>query len=105
MRNFLCLALTIFIFLSCSTAAQFAPAKMNKSYTSRASKNEIEIFRSRKPRKKYIEIGAVSIIGRGTGQEAADKLREKAAEKGGDAIFDLQIFNGGMTATVIRYKK
>jgi hypothetical protein len=98
-------AICILAFTSACATAQFAPARLDVHYDSRTSVDKIELFRSSKPSKAYLEIGAVVICCGGNTSSMVDKLREKASALGGDALIDLDVSaDGRASATVVRYQ-
>lgn len=90
--------------LGCVTAPQFAPAKAGNTLHSRATSLEIEVYRSKAPTKKFEEIGTVSVCCSTKIDKAIDRLRESAAQNGGDALIGLDAMaDGTVIATVIRF--
>lgn len=96
--------ITTLLTTGCVTA-KFAPADTTKVYPPRVSPRQIKVFRSQVPRRPYIEIGSVHACCSDDPAYLVRKLKEKAAEAGGDAIIDLEPYPEGMSATVIRFKK
>lgn len=90
----------------CVTMAQFAPSKISQNYPKRTPPDQIELYRTQTPVKKYVEIGAVSACCNSVAtNKLIDLLRSKASDVGGDAIIGLDIDpTGGVTASVIRYQ-
>ena len=89
-------------FMGCATA-EFAPSKVAQTYQPRKSADQIEVFRTQLPQRKFIEIGSV-MAWRGKQETLINLLRQQAAEHGGDAIIGLEPQINGMAATVIRFQ-
>ena len=85
-------------------SAQFAPAAKNRTLASITGSNEIQVFRTQLPTKKYTEIGSVNACCAHDSNKLVDKLRDQAAANGGDAIIGLEPYTNGMSATVIRFE-
>ena len=85
--------------------ARFAPADSTRLYPPRNPPDLIKVYRSKIPRRPFIEIGSVHACCHDDPTYLVLKLKEKAAAAGGDAIIDLEPYPEGMSATVIRFKK
>ncbi len=98
------IAIAILLTMTGCVSADFASSKMSVAYPPRTSPENIEMFRTSMPSKKFIEIGAVSACCTYS-EELIQALRKKASEVGGDAIvaIDLDATNGA-TASVVRYQ-
>ena len=103
MKRLLSLALAVSLLGGCTTVG-FAPSKAHATHAPRRSAAQVEVFRTQLPKQRFQEIGAVSVTGTGDPGKLVEKLREKAAENGGDAIIALETFVGGMSATVVRFE-
>jgi hypothetical protein len=102
-RLFLCLT-SLFYLFGC-TSAQFSPSNVNKTYPSRRSADEIEVYKSQPTNKKFIEIGIVNACCTSNSNKLVDSLREQAANSGGDAIISVEPYaGGGISAAVIRFE-
>jgi hypothetical protein len=93
----------IMISLLQCVSVDFAATDSSKTFSSRVSADEIEVYRTQTPNKKFIEIGVVNATYSNDTNELIRALKKKAAENGGDAIIDLEPYPNGMSATVIRY--
>jgi hypothetical protein len=88
-----------------SVTGQFAPRQVKTTYPPRTRAENIELFRSQLPTKKYIEIGAVNACCFQDTNLLVAELRKKASENGGDALTGFEIdATGGAFASVIRYE-
>ena len=86
-------------------APTFVPAKLGKSYSTHTKAEDIELYRSKLPDRKYSEIGSVTYCCSLNMETTISYLRTKAAESGGDALMGLEYDAGGTAvATVIRYE-
>ncbi len=104
MNRFFVLLVVMVLAQGCQMT-QFAPSRLAQTFPPRTTPESIEVFRSKVPEKKFIEIGAIrDCCGYGVASDLTD-IRKKASEVGGDALLDLQIdATGGITGTVIRYQ-
>ncbi|MBN1797746.1 MAG: hypothetical protein JW822_04155 [Spirochaetales bacterium] len=84
-------------------SVQFVPSAVSNTFEQRRTAEEIEVYRTKVPDKKYIEIGVVNATGSNDTIRLTEKLKAEAAENGGDALLELEPYPGGMSATVIRY--
>jgi hypothetical protein len=100
---YLCILIIAMISLLQCLSVDFAATDSSKTYGSRISADEIEVYRTQTPNKKFIEIGIVNASYSNDTNELIQALKKKAAENGGDAIIDLEPYPSGMSATVIRY--
>ena len=86
------------LFFSACTTAQFAPSLLDKVYEKRRSPEEIEVYKTQIPDKKYIEIGSVHACC-GSIDKIVILLREKASQAGGDALISIDAHaSQGMSA-------
>jgi hypothetical protein len=90
---------------SCKTASILQTSSKNYAKTNPA---DVEVFMSKKPSKKFIEIGTVTssknvgIFSR-TQEKTYQELKEKAASIGGDAIINLTEDISQVKGVVIKY--
>jgi hypothetical protein len=93
------------LLLTGCTTAEFAPASLAHQYPSRISVENIEIYRSVRPEKKFIEIGTATSCCSMDPNRVIDLLRKQASERGGDALMDFEFTASGQaSATVVRYR-
>jgi hypothetical protein len=100
---YLCILFIFMISLLQCLSVDFAATDSSKTYSSRVSADEIEVYRTQTPDKKFKEIGVVNASYSNDTNELIQALKKKAAENGGDAIIDVEPYPSGMSATVIRY--
>ena len=91
------------VLLQSCVSVQFVPSAVNNSFDQRRTADEIEIYRTKVPDRKYIEIGVVNANGSSDTIRLTEKLKTEAAKNGGDALLELEPYPGGISATVIRY--
>lgn len=102
MKKLLTFLLFGFILTGCARVS-FAPADLKKSYPKRTNPQDIKIYRTESPKGEIIEVGTLN--GNGNSDKIIERFRETASEQGGDAIFSLEPYAGGYSATVIRMKE
>jgi transcriptional regulator of nitric oxide reductase len=90
---------------SCKTASIM---KTSSESFAKTNPDDIEVFMSKKPTKKFIELGTVSSSKHVMGFSRSDKkiykeLKEKAASIGGNAIINLTEDLASKKGVVIRY--
>ena len=92
-------------FLYGCAKVSFAPSSEDYNASIIASPKEIKVFRTEKPAKSYIEIGAVNYPGGTDLNDLLKVMKEEASKRGGNAIIDLKILSDGAVGTVVRIKK
>ncbi|MBE9490233.1 MAG: hypothetical protein IMY67_08080 [Bacteroidetes bacterium] len=92
-------------FLYGCAAVSFAPSSEGYNASIIASPNEIKVFRTEKPSKEYVEIGAINYPGGTDLDELIKVMKKEASKRGGNAIIDLKILSNGAVGTVVRIKK
>lgn len=98
------LSLTLSSCVALQPKADFAPTKIGETLAVRTQPDDIELFRSQSPTKKYVEIGSVSSCCLRM-EKSVELLRKSASAHGGDALIGLDATADGLVmATVIRYQ-
>lgn len=105
MRYLLIILLCGMLLMTGCVSASFAPVDTEVSMKPRKMPEQILVFRTAKPKRKYIEIGSVFATGSDDMAYMVELLKRKAAKNGGDAIIDIEAAPVSMSATVIRFVK
>ncbi len=93
----------LFLTISCVVNGHFAASDVSKKYVANKTPDQILVYRSQVPKKKFIEIGIVHVCCSNNAGKLVYALKKKAAYSGGDAIIQLESSPEMMTATVIRF--
>ncbi|MBL7716954.1 MAG: hypothetical protein JNL01_15930 [Bdellovibrionales bacterium] len=104
MKNYLKVLSSISVLASGCASAQFSTSKVGSLYAPRRTPEQIEIYQTQGPKKKYEEIGIVYACC-GHTDAMVELMKKKAAECGGDAIYSLQDTGAhSMNASVLRFE-
>jgi len=101
--RFSIIILFLFFTLNCVIKGHFAASDANKQYAGKKTPDQILVYRSQVPKRKFIEIGIVHVCCSDNAKKLVYALKKKAAYNGGDAIIHLESSPERMTATVIRF--
>ncbi len=103
MKNRILLIILSLILIGCVPNYNgFVPSKKEHKAIVICSFDKIEVYRSKKPKEHYIELGILNYQGAIDLKEIITKMKNDASKLGGNAIIDLKLMQNGAVGTLIK---